>query len=81
MTTLIEIVRQAAEAAVNYVDEEAMLKYLVDAKIVNPIPDELSLLVNTYSKGPKNLCVECSVDMGPTNPRQLCGKTYCNNSW
>ena len=28
----------------------------------------------------KNLCLDCGVDMGPTNPRQLCGKTYCNNS-
>jgi len=27
----------------------------------------------------KNLCVECSVDMGPDNPRQLCGKWRCNN--
>tara|TARA_Y100000389_G_C17315600_1_gene440277 strand:- start:250 stop:453 length:204 start_codon:yes stop_codon:yes gene_type:complete len=27
----------------------------------------------------KNLCLECGVDMGPCNPRQLCGKTFCNN--
>jgi len=27
----------------------------------------------------KNLCLDCGIDMGPTNPRQLCGKTYCNN--
>ena len=27
----------------------------------------------------KNLCLDCGVDMGPTNPRQLCGKTHCNN--
>ena len=27
----------------------------------------------------KNLCLDCGVDMGPTNPRQLCGKTRCNN--
>jgi len=25
----------------------------------------------------KNLCTECGVDMGPHNPRQLCGKTHC----
>jgi hypothetical protein len=25
----------------------------------------------------KNLCTSCGVDMGPSNPRQLCGKTYC----
>ena len=26
----------------------------------------------------KNLCCECGVDMGPDNPRQLCGKTKCD---
>jgi hypothetical protein len=25
----------------------------------------------------KNLCVNCNIDIGPNNPRQLCGKTYC----
>ena len=24
-----------------------------------------------------NYCMECGEDMGPQNPRQLCGKTYC----
>jgi hypothetical protein len=24
-----------------------------------------------------NLCVSCGIDMGETNPRQYCGKTYC----
>jgi len=24
-----------------------------------------------------NYCIECGEDMGPQNPRQLCGKTYC----
>ena len=27
----------------------------------------------------RNLCIECGVDMGPQNPRQLCGKIYCLN--
>ena len=26
-----------------------------------------------------NRCLECGVDMGPQNPRQLCGKTYCRS--
>lgn len=26
-----------------------------------------------------NRCLECGVDMGPQNPRQLCGKRYCAN--
>lgn len=24
-------------------------------------------------------CVECGISMGQNNPRQLCGKTQCNN--
>ena len=30
--------------------------------------------------GSKNLCEICKIDMGDCNPRQLCGKTYCENS-
>lgn len=26
-------------------------------------------------------CVECGSDMGPHNPRQLCGKWYCKTSY
>lgn len=27
-----------------------------------------------------NLCIECGIDMGECNPRQLCGKTRCLNT-
>lgn len=27
----------------------------------------------------QNLCTVCGIDMGPQNPRQLCGKIYCMN--
>jgi len=30
------------------------------------------------SRAYKNLCAECGDDMGPINPRQLCGKYMCN---
>lgn len=26
-----------------------------------------------------NQCIVCKIDMGESNPRQLCGKTYCTN--
>ena len=26
-----------------------------------------------------NRCMECNIDMGDCNPRQLCGKTHCDN--
>ena len=28
---------------------------------------------------PKNRCVQCFTDMGPSNPRQFCGKTNCDD--
>jgi|UniRef100_A0A6C0BJT3 hypothetical protein len=28
-----------------------------------------------------NRCIECGVDLGLMNPRQLCGKTYCLNQF
>jgi len=31
----------------------------------------------TQSTDSANRCIECGIDMGPNNPRQLCGKTYC----
>lgn len=40
------------------------------------LKDEMSSL-NGYCKLCTNYCVECGVDMGPCNPRQLCGKTVC----
>ena len=27
-----------------------------------------------------NRCMECNIDMGDCNPRQLCGKTHCDNA-
>jgi hypothetical protein len=36
--------------------------------------------VKKHSEGMMNRCVECNCDIGRTNPRQLCGKTYCINS-
>ena len=26
-------------------------------------------------------CTQCGTDMGPQNPRQLCGKTYCHEDF
>jgi histone acetyltransferase (RNA polymerase elongator complex component) len=40
----------------------------------------LKILIEYSNNCPKNRCVQCGVDMGEMNPRQLCGKTYCENS-
>ena len=45
---------------------------------------DLSQINNAYlliknDQGPMNRCLECNVDMGRQNPRQLCGKWQCNS--
>lgn len=60
-----------------------MISKLEDSKSeyynVNNILDELIDIINKNSEGPMWRCLECGVDMGRCNPRQLCGKTYCYN--
>lgn len=34
-------------------------------------------LIDNNKEGMINRCVECNIDMGRSNPRQLCGKTFC----
>lgn len=41
-----------------------------------------TFITDYYPKDNKektNFCVECGIDMGPQNPRQLCGKSRCYN--
>jgi len=54
------------------------------------IPDYYSKIISLNSKEKKVYgynketqswhCIECGIDMGPNNPRQLCDKTHCFNS-
>jgi len=52
----------------------------------NPQDDDIKELLNTNSSDEassdelKNLCIDCGIDMGPCNSRQLCGKTRCLDS-
>src|SRR3989344_1129286 len=43
------------------------------------IDDSDAEIYNNLPNNRKNLCIECGVDMGPNNPRQLCRKYYCEN--
>ena len=49
--------------------------YLNFDNIINDFRE--SLLRNR--EGLVNRCLECGIDMGRCNPRQLCCKTYCSN--
>lgn len=43
----------------------------------NKIKDDFIKSLYNNDEGPMNKCVQCGIDMGPTNPRQLCGKRQC----
>lgn len=45
---------------------------------INDWVDRIPKIVD-YLGQSDNHCLECGVDMGECNPRQLCGKTYCFN--
>ena len=38
-------------------------------------------IIKRNIRGKKNRCIECNQDIGECNPRQLCGKTHCNNNY
>jgi hypothetical protein len=43
------------------------------------IQRDLPIYINEGFSG-INLCLDCSIDMGDINPRQLCGKYKCHNN-
>lgn len=42
-----------------------------------PKSKKVPLKLPSIKRKSANLCVSCGIDMGETNPRQYCGKTYC----
>ena len=44
---------------------------------INLLQEKLETLIKECQSGCVNRCLECNVDMGECNPRQLCGKIYC----
>lgn len=55
--------------------EDKTSTYLDHRKIIEDFKKSLI----KHQEGMMNRCLECNVDMGRSNPRQLCGKTYCYN--
>jgi hypothetical protein len=44
----------------------------------NTLSYNKTLDIEEKNEDVQNLCLECGIDMGPHNPRQLCGKTQCD---
>ena len=53
--------------------------YIDEGNIKKKINLELIKIIKKNILQHKNLCIECQVDIGINNPRQLCGKTRCIN--
>jgi len=63
-----------------------MGKQIVQKKITDfykPIKSSVSkykyIFKDYNSEIDDNYCLVCGISMGPHNPRQLCGKTWCTN--
>ena len=51
----------------NYIDIPNTLKHFIE------------VLEENITDIEKNKCIDCGIDIGRYNPRQLCGKLYCIN--
>jgi hypothetical protein len=55
--------------------QSLMTDYLESENICKPIVYGYNSETDSWH------CLACGEDMGKTNPRQLCGKTYCYNKY
>ena len=72
-------VTRMVDACDCYVDAEDVIKELRAQKIDERVATEaqITTAIMKHMRCMKNLCIECGIDMGECNPRQLCRKTYC----
>jgi len=51
----------------------------INDNIINDTNIEENILFDLAPYDGINRCLECGIDLGECNPRQLCAKTYCEN--
>lgn len=63
-----------------YVDVHDVVRELLEHNIDahKATDSQITDAITKHQRCYKNLCMECGVDMGECNPRQLCRKTYCD---
>ena len=65
-TIIINMIQDIENTTSTYLDSQKIITELKESIINN-------------QEGVINRCTDCGVDMGRSNPRQLCGKTVCYN--
>lgn len=60
-----------------YLYQDTLDEYLDIDRIIYDLENS----IKNNNEGMINRCTECNIDMGRCNPRQLCGKTYCQNNF
>lgn len=74
-----DLIHKTVEELDYYVDLGALTKKL---EIFPQLTTDIILsFVGDFKEGIKNRCLICQVDMGRSNPRQLCGKWMCHNDY
>jgi hypothetical protein len=63
-----------------------MTDYFFNKKIIKSLKNNIkinktNIIIGGYNSNTNSWhCIECGIDMGLCNPRQLCKKTYCENN-
>jgi histone acetyltransferase (RNA polymerase elongator complex component) len=77
LANTIDLIYKLIDYVDCYTDSAKVIEELKHKSFNEITINEIINVINKYSKGPKNRCIECNIDIGENNSRQLCCKTYC----
>jgi hypothetical protein len=79
----MEYINIVCEKLDYYTNSEKIYEFLKNKELRDyEITESLIIEVaKQFNYGMKNRCLQCNIDMGINNPRQLCGKYYCRRYW
>ena len=75
---LIDFIWKVIDDSNVYTNEESVIEEFKDKIFSEVSIKQIKEVIDKYSRGFKNHCTECNIDIGESNPRQLCCKTYCS---
>jgi hypothetical protein len=79
---IYKIINNFENELLEYLLSDEVDNYINSDRIEEKIKDNNNNIIQIISNDigeMKNRCIECNIDMGQCNPRQLCKKVYCDN--